>query len=74
MNLCLKVGELAHALAEQWKRLCMAYSPPREEQEGGFLDDLSFSEDEEEMREVVAVPPGPSGDNPTNTSDEFDLT
>ena len=71
---CPQVGDLAHALATQWKRLCMAYSPPREELEGGFLDDLSFSEDEEEMREVVAVPPGPSGDNPTNTSDEFDLT
>ena len=59
----------------------MAYSPPsspsslgREDPEGQFLSDLSFSEEEEEMREVVAVPPGPSGDNPTNTSDEFDLT
>ena len=61
---------LAHALAEQWKRLCMAYSPPREEPEGGFLSDLSYSE--EEMEEVVAVPPG--GDSPTDSSDEFDFT
>ena len=64
------VGE-AYALAEQWKRLCMAYSPPREEQEGGFLDDMSFTS-EEEMMEVV--PPGPKGDNPTSSSDEFGLT
>jgi hypothetical protein len=49
----------------------MAYSPPREEQEGGFLDDMSFTS-EEEMMEVV--PPGPKGDNPTSSSDEFDLT
>ena len=45
----------------------MAYSPPREEQEGQFLSDLSYSE--EEMEEVVAVPPG--GDIPTDSSDEF---
>ena len=64
-----QVGDLAHALAEQWKRLCMAYSPPREEPEGGFLSDLSYSE--EEMEEVVAVPPG--GDLPTDSSDEFDF-
>ena len=69
MNLCLKVGELAHALAEQWKRLCMAYSPPREEQEGQFLSDLSYSEEEE----VVAVPPGPGGDIPTDSSDELEF-
>ena len=74
MNLCLKVGELAHALVQQWKRLLMAYSPPREEQEGGFLDDLSFSEEEEEeMGEVVAVPPG-GWDSPTDSSDEFGFT
>ena len=40
----LTLGDLAHALAVQWKRLCMAYSPPREELEGGFLSDLSYSE------------------------------
>ena len=45
-----------------------------QELEGAFLDDLSFSREEEEMMEVVAVPPGPSGDNPSNTSDKFDLT
>ena len=51
----------------------MAYSPPREEQEGGFLDNLSFSEEEEEeMGEVLAVPPG-GGDSPTDSSDEFDF-
>ena len=64
-----QVGDLAHALAEQWKRLCMAYSPPREEQEGQFLSDLSYSK--EEMEEVVAVPPG--GDIPTDSSDEFEF-
>ena len=58
---------LAHALAEQWKRLCMAYSPPREEPEGGFLSDLSYSQEE-----VVTVPPG--GYSPTDSSDEFDFT
>ena len=63
------MGDLAHALAVQWKRLCMTYSPPREELEGGFLSDLSYSE--EEMEEVVAVPP--VGDLPTDSSDEFDF-
>ena len=42
----------------------------QEEPEGGFLSDLSYSE--EEMEEVVAVPPG--GDSPTDNSDEFDFT
>ena len=46
------------------------YSPPREEPEGGFLSDLSYSK--EEMEEVVAVPPG--GDSPTDSSDEFAFT
>ena len=49
----------------------MANSPPREEQEGGFLYNMSFTSDEE-MMEVM--PPGPRGDNPTSSSDEFDLT
>ena len=72
MHICEQVGDLAHALATQWKRMCMAYSPPREEQEGQFLDDMSFSEEEEEeMGEVVTVLPG--GDSPDNTSDEFDF-
>ena len=66
---CPQVGDLAYALATQWKRLCMAYSPPREELEGGFLSDLSYSE--EEMEEVVAVPPG--GDIPNDSSDEFEI-
>ena len=71
LHICEQVGDLAHALATQWKRMCMAYSPPREEQEGQFLDDMSFSEEEEdEMGEVVTVLP--DEDSPDNTSDEFD--
>ena len=72
MHICEQVGELAQALTRQWKRLCMAYSPPREEpgrSQGEFLDDMSFSE--EEMSEMVAVPPG--GDSPTDSSDDFDF-
>ena len=67
---CKQVGDLAYALVVQWKRLCMAYSPPREEPVGQFLSDISYSE-EEEMEEVVAVPPG--GDSPTDSSDEFEF-
>ena len=76
------MGDLAHALVQQWKRLVMAYSPPsspssrssqaREEQEGQFLSDLSYTSEEEEMGEVVAVPL--REDSPTNSSDDFDFT
>ena len=80
------MGDLAHALVQQWKRLVMAYSPPsspssrssqarsstEEEQEGQFLSDLSYTSEEEEMGKVVAVPLREN--SPTNSSDNFDFT
>ena len=53
------MGDLAHTLFQHWKRLLLAYSPPssREEPEGGFLSDLSYSSEEEQVEEVVTVPP-----------------
>ena len=33
----------------------MAYSPPREEQEGCFLDDMSFTSEEETLLELFVT-------------------